>query len=103
MAENNEFEADVLTLTDEEGVEKDFAVIGDMELDGSNYLALVPVDEEGDEFVILKLAVDEDGNEMLVTIDDDEEFDKVADAFEDELMEECDHDGCDCGCEDCKH
>lgn len=102
MAENNEFEADVLTLTDEEGVEKDFAVIGDMELDGSNYLALVPVDEEGDEFVILKLAVDEDGNEMLVTIDDDEEFDKVADAFEDELMEECDHDGCDCGCEDCK-
>lgn len=96
MEENKEFEADILTLTDEDGVEKDFAVIGDMELDGNNYLALVPADEEGDEFVILKLAVDEDGNEMLVTIDDDEEFDKVADAFEDELMEECDHDCCDC-------
>ena len=74
-----------------------------MEIDGNNYLALVPEDEDGDEFVILKLAVDENGNEMLVTIDDDDEFDKVADAFEDELMEECDHDGCDCGCEDCKH
>ncbi len=102
MAEREEFEADILTLTDEEGVEKNFAVIGDMELDGNNYLALVPEDEEGDEFVILKLAIDEEGHEMLVTIDDDDEFDKVADAFEDELMEECDHDGCDCGCEDCK-
>ncbi len=101
MAEMNDFEADILTLTDEDGVEKDFAVIGDMELDGNNYLALVPNDEEGDEFVILKLAVDEDGNEMLVTIDDDDEFDKVADAFEDQLMEECDHDGCDCDCDNC--
>lgn len=102
MVENNEFEADILTLTDEDGVEKDFAVIGDLEIDGNNYLALVPNDEEGDEFVILKIAVDEDGNEMLVTIDDDDEFDKVADAFEDELMEECDHDGCDCDCDHCK-
>ncbi len=99
--ENNEFEADILTLTDEEGVEKDFAVIGDMEIDGNNYLALVPEDEDGDEFVILKIAIDEDGNEMLVTIDDDAEFDKVADAFEDALMEECDHDGCDGDCGHC--
>ncbi|MBE6649968.1 MAG: DUF1292 domain-containing protein [Ruminococcaceae bacterium] len=102
MVENNEFEADILTLTDEDGVEKDFAVIGDLEIDGNNYLALVPNDEEGDEFVILKIAVDEDGNEMLVTIDDDDEFDKVADAFEDELMEEFDHDGCGCDCDHCE-
>ena len=38
---------------------------------------------------------------MLVTIDDDDEFDKVADAFENELMEECDHDGCNCDCDHC--
>ena len=101
MAEMNEYEADILTLTDEDGVEKDYEVIGDMEIDGNNYLALVPSDEDGDEFIILKLATDEDGNEMLVTIDDDDEFDKVADAFEDELMEECDHDGCDGDCGNC--
>ena len=101
MVENNDFEADILTLTDEDGVDSDFAVIGEMELDGNNYLALVPNDEDGDEFVILKLAVDENGKEMLVTIDDDDEFDKVADAFENELMEECDHDGCNCDCDHC--
>ena len=101
MADMNEYEADILTLTDEDGVEKDYEVIGDMEIDGNNYLALVPADEDGDEFIILKLAVDENGNEMLVTIDDDDEFDKVADAFEDELMEECDHDGCNGDCGSC--
>ena len=92
MVENNEFEADILTLTDEDGVEKDFAVIGDLEIDGNNYLALVPNDEEGDEFVILKIAVDEDGNEMLVTIDDDDEFDDVADYFDDLFSREIDYD-----------
>ena len=30
---------------------------------------------------------------MLVTIDDDEEFDRVADIFEDELFGEIDYDG----------
>lgn len=101
MVENNEMEADILTLTDEDGVEKDYEVIGDIELDGNNYLALVPCDEDGDEYIILKIAVDEDGNEMLVTIDDDDEFDKVADVFGDEFMEECDHDGCDGDCDNC--
>ena len=98
---NEEFETNILTLTDEDGVEKDFEVIGNMNIDDNEYFALVPCDEEGDEFVILKLAKDEDGNEMLVTIDDDDEFDKVADAFEDELVEECDHDGCDGDCDGC--
>ena len=92
MDEREGLDADILTLTDEDGVEKDFAVIGDMELDGNNYLALVPNDEDGDEFVILKLAIDENGNEMLVTIDDDDEFDKVADAFEDVFFSEIDYD-----------
>ena len=87
MAENNEYEADILTLTDEDGVEKDYEVIGDMEIDGNNYLALVPCEEEGDEFIILKLAVDEDGNEMLVTIDDDDEFEEIAEIFEERLSE----------------
>lgn len=98
MTDNNDFEADILTLTDEEGVERNFAVIGDLELDGNNYLALVPEDSEEDEYIVLKIAVDENGEEMLITVDDDDEFDKVADAFEDQLMAEYD-----CDCDECGH
>jgi uncharacterized protein YrzB (UPF0473 family) len=36
--------------------------------------------------------VDEDGEEMLVTLDDDAEFDKVADIFDDMFSEEIDLD-----------
>jgi len=94
--ENNEnFDFETVTLTDEEGVEKDFEVIGNLELDGNVYLALVPCEpEEGDsddEYIILKL-IDEDGESVLITIDDDDEFDKVADAFENEVLAEYDYD-----------
>ena len=84
---------DIYTLTDEDGVEKQFQLLGSCEIDGHEYLALIPLEEEGDEYVILKLEVDEDGEEVLVTIDDDEEFDRVADLFEDELFGEIDYDG----------
>ena len=43
------------------------------------------------EYTILK-AVIEDGEENLVTIDDDDEFDDVADYFDDMLSEEIDYD-----------
>ncbi|MBR6682013.1 MAG: DUF1292 domain-containing protein [Clostridia bacterium] len=48
-------------------------------------------DDEG-EYVILKTQLDDNGEEMLVTIDDDNEFDRIADVFEDMLFDEIDHD-----------
>ncbi len=88
------FNEEVFTLTDEEGNEKQFELLGSQELDGNTYLALVPVeDNENDEYVILKVEVAEDGEEMLVTIDDDDEFNRVADFFDDELFGEIDYDG----------
>ena len=54
---------------------------------------MVPLDEDKEEYVILKREADENGEDMLVTIDDDEEFDRVADIFEDELFGEIDYDG----------
>lgn len=96
MAMNEEMESgDLFTLTDEEGNESQFALIGELELDGQEYLALIPADsenEEDDEYVVLKVTTDENGEEILVTIDDDEEFDRVADAFEDQFMSELDLD-----------
>ena len=88
---NNEKD-DIYTLTDEEGNESEFEYLGEITLDDNNYLALIPLDGEDDEYVILKDTTDENGDEMLVTIDDDDEFDRVADAFEDTFMDECDLD-----------
>ena len=42
--------------------------------------------------MILRLELDETGEETLVTIDDDDEFDRVADYFEDELFDTVDYD-----------
>ena len=85
---NNE-EVSRFTLTDEDGNELEFELIGSGEVDGVMYYAMIPADEAADEdrdtfeYVILKSEVDEDGEESLTTIDDDEEFDRVADFFDD--------------------
>ncbi len=91
MAENMEKE-NVFTLTDEEGNESEFELLGELTLDDNTYLALIPMEGDEDEYVILKIEVDENGDELLVTIDDDDEFDRVADAFEDTFMGEIDLD-----------
>ena len=93
MAEELFDEAEIFTLTDEEGNENQFELIGSHEMDGITYLALIPIDNNDDEeYVILKVEQDEDGEDMLVTIDDDDEFDRIADIFDDELFNEIDYD-----------
>lgn len=91
---------ELFTLTDEDGNESQFALMGELELDGNIYLALVPADnEDADEYVVLKVTTDENGEEILITIDDDDEFDKVADAFEDQFMGDFDLDAVEEGSE----
>lgn len=93
--ENNEVE--IYTLQDEEGNEHEFELIGMTEKNGVKYYAMIPADEkdasEGDEveYVILK-AITEDGEETLITIDDDDEFDDIADYFDDYFASEIDYD-----------
>lgn len=90
------FDDSVYTLTDENGNDEDFVLLGSAEIEGKVYLALVPAaqaDSENAEYVILRQDMDENGEDFLVTIDDDEEFDTVADLFEDELFGEIDYDG----------
>ena len=83
------------TLTDEDGNKLKFELIGKAELKGTQYFAFIPADEEQDgefcEYTILK-AVIEDGEEILVSIDDDDEFDDAADYFDDLFSEEIDYD-----------
>lgn len=82
-----EYDSEIYTLTDENGEELNFALLGTLEHEGNIYKAMIPVNENGEEeseeYVILKLEKDEDGEDILTTIDDDEEFDRIADIFED--------------------
>ncbi len=78
LLENDE----VITLVDEDNNEHDFVVVDIIEVEGTEYAILLPNDEDTDEAVILKFDKDEDGNEILVEIDSDEEWEKVADAWE---------------------
>ena len=94
--EDNKMSNDFFTFVDEEGNEIVFELIGQCELKGNTYFAMIPAgsDDNGEfcEYNILKLAI-EDGEEVYVTIDDDDEFDMVADYFDDLFSEEIDYDG----------
>ncbi|MDO4743224.1 MAG: DUF1292 domain-containing protein [bacterium] len=82
-----EYNPDIITLTDEEGKEYTFEVLDRIETDESRYVALLPVyddpkdmlDDSG-ELVILRV-VEDKGEEFLENIEDDDEYDTIADAF----------------------
>ena len=97
MEENKEniFDNNIFTLTDEDGNDIEFEMIGQCERNGAQYFAMIPVQEESDteaiEYVILKLA-EENGEEVLISVDDDDELDDVADYFDDLFSQELDYD-----------
>jgi uncharacterized protein YrzB (UPF0473 family) len=91
-----ELEVELVTLVDEDDVEQEYEVLDRAELDGVSYVALTPVfDDPGDmlddpgELIILRVA-EEDGEEVLDTIDDDAEYSKVGDYFMERLADQFD-------------
>ncbi len=86
-------ETPIITLTDEEtGEEKDFEVLASATIEEKLYYALVPADDdEAEEYIILSVA--EDGDDLVLSsIDDDDEFEKVEDYFNDLFFSEVDYD-----------
>ncbi len=89
---NEEYNPDIITLSDDEGHEYTFEVLDAVETDDSRYLALLPVfddpqtmlDDSG-ELVIVKV-IEEDGEEFFTEIEDDDEYETIADAFIDRLQ-----------------
>ncbi len=90
----NEYGPNFITLTDDEGNNIDLEYVDALEMDGQTYMAFFPVEEEGadtdsDDYglVILK-SVMVDGEEMLSTLESEEEAEKVYELFMEQLMEE---------------
>ncbi|NBG87633.1 DUF1292 domain-containing protein [Isachenkonia alkalipeptolytica] len=84
----------IITLIDENDEEKDFEIIMTLELEGKEYTILMPLEEEEEEeayvFRIENEGVAED-DFVLVAIEDDEEYQKVVDAYETIVEEDHDH------------
>ncbi len=88
MIENNDAfldeEEGIIELQDEEGNITRFEFVDRLEVNGVVYYALVPSeydeDEGATEFVVLKEAV-VDGEDALVTVDDDDEYNSVGEMF----------------------
>ena len=79
-----------LDLDDGSSVECQILII--FEADGRDYIALLPLDENGDanedgEVFIYRYSEDAEGNPSLENIEDDDEYEVVSDRF-DELLDE---------------
>jgi uncharacterized protein YrzB (UPF0473 family) len=79
----------ILVLVDEDGIEHLFELLAELEIENDKYRVLVPLDEEDEEYdeedgevVILKVIIDEEGNELLSDIDDEQEWEMVVEAWQ---------------------
>jgi len=82
---------DVITLQDEEGEEHNFTVIDIFPLNKTHYAILVPQgegdteDEDEVEAIIFRIVEEDENHQVLYLVDDDEEWDSVAAAWEDRV------------------
>ena len=85
VAQADDEDADVYLYGYNEVSEEEFELIGKYMENGITYNALVPADEskQNGEYVIFRRIEDENGDVYLETIEDDDEFDRIADIFDD--------------------
>lgn len=94
VTEELEQEEVTVTLTLDDGSQLECVVLTIFDAGEREYIALLPMDgqeaEEG-EVYLYRYSEDANGNPNLENIEDDEEYDIVADAF-DELLDEQEYD-----------
>ena len=90
-----EEEDNIVELTDDDGVVSKFEYLATVPYEGDEYVALLVLDEDGNELdeedsevIILKIEQDENGEDIYVSVDDDELSQKVFELFIASLDEE---------------
>ncbi|MEG0597933.1 MAG: DUF1292 domain-containing protein [Oscillospiraceae bacterium] len=100
---SEEFGPDFVTITDEDGNDIELELLDTIEYNGSQYMAFFPAeeanedgtepetddDEEEDGLIILKVIV-ENGEEILSTLEDEDELEAVYEQFMEILFNEDD-------------
>ncbi len=88
----SQFEDDVILLTDDTGEDIPFEIIDTLELDGSTYALLAPLDEDDDDGVLVFQIIENDEGIQYESVDDEHLMQRVFDVFRssDEDYEFCD-------------
>lgn len=90
---NEEYNQDLIELTDDEGNNYFFEVLDAFEDGDNKYVALTPCnedgspDEEDDGTLVVMKAIENDDESYFVDIEDEDEYDTVADAFVSRLQD----------------
>ncbi|MBQ3531435.1 MAG: DUF1292 domain-containing protein [Oscillospiraceae bacterium] len=90
LPETEDYGNDIVTLVDENGKETEFEIVDSLVTDNNEYFALIPTEtaenlsEDDGELVILKV-VEDNGEEFLEPIEDDEEYESIAEIFMERL------------------
>ena len=90
--ENEELD-NIIVLNDEEGKEVEFEFLDLVELDGEEYVVLLPIEdeesEEEGEVVILKVEdTENEEEESYVSVDDEEILNQVFEIFKEKFKDE---------------
>lgn len=90
----DEYNPDIVSVVDENGVEHIFEELDRIETDNARYVALLPVYDDAEdileddgEIIILKVEEDEDEETYLCPIEDDKEFNEIQTIFEERLSD----------------
>ena len=76
-------EENLITLTDENGVETTFEYLDCIEYQGKEYLVLIPAEEDADEIVILEIEPVDEENENYLAVEDEAILEAVFAIFKD--------------------
>ncbi len=95
---DEQYGSNFITVTDEDGNELELEHLDTLEWNGNTYLSFFPTVQEDEEvpeeelgLIILKL-VEENGEELFSTLDNDEELEAVYEQFMETLFDDEDDD-----------
>ena len=80
-----EEEVSILTLTDENGVDTNFEYLDCIELEGTEYLVLMP--EDSDELVILQVEPVDEETENYLAVESEETLEAVYELFKERYQD----------------
>ena len=89
---NEDFGTDFITIVDDDGQEFELEVLDSLEMNGKNFMAFLPadMDEEDPNFgmIILRSILDDNGETLYESVDDEAELDQVYDEFVKRLFDD---------------
>lgn len=94
----NDFDFDIITVTDDDGIEHQFEEIDRIETEDAKYVALLPVLDsaeeilDGDGDVIVLKVIEKDDETYLEQIEDEEEFSDISEIFGERIAEMFEYD-----------